>query len=67
MMINYARCTLYRTRTKPHEYCLMSDSGHIWAVVWVMERDYGVFVTPCGLTGLMFFWDEVIKVDVLPV
>ncbi len=66
MRLTIVSPALYRTRTHPHEYALARD-GYVWAVVWHLERDEGIFVRPAGaLTGLYYYWDEVVAVDALP-
>lgn len=59
--------TLFVTTRKPRAARLVhTKTGERMPVTFLLSTSYGVYVTPERETGLLFFWDEVRRVDALP-
>ena len=59
--------TLFVTRAKPRAARLVhTKTGERVPVSFLLSTSYGVYVTPERDTGLLFLWDEVNRVEVLP-
>lgn len=59
--------TLIVTTRKPRTARLVhSRTGERVPVSFLLTTSYGVYVTPEGEVGLLFFWDEIQRVEALP-
>lgn len=59
--------TLFVTTHKPRAARLVrTQTGERVPVTFLLSTSYGVYVTPERDTGLLFFWDEITRVEALP-